>query len=716
MSNALTKAEILAKLEEIAVKPGFIYTLAVMLHKDLFFSVTESADMDWKKKLMFQEFSLVIGLMVKSPISLAYPTPEQSQKDEEEVRSLFEAFHQAHFVPFTEGLKKHLEEPIPSTKEEKEAEMKSFFGSGDMMAEPIFYAGSGAYDFQYGELAPKKYAHDAAWLMAQKGLTIENSVKFAAKLKHLSQEKARSLFSREHLESVISSFEKYCQFNLDLFSFSKSDLQEFDSREVDAFVNEFSLVAGEVNQGFDEAGKYNQTISHPIVDLENGSYFLPIGFLLSQSIYESPFYWMFQDASYKNKASKNRGDATEEIAFDMLKPIFGDGIFKNVKVLNGRDDETDIDILGVSGNKAVVFQAKSKRLTELARRGDTEKLKQDFSAAVQKAYDQGLVCRKAILTGGSKLIDSEGNELSLSEIVDDVYIVCLTSDDYPALTSQVGFYLTKDTADPPTIAVSLPDLDILSFYLRDVFEFLYYLRQRIDLSDYYKAASEMTYLGMHLNQKLFKRPGYDFAMIDEDMSQLIDANFPVMKGYHPKHQAVERLHHKWKNDDFNALVSQIKSSGIPGFTDAVYFLYDLAGDSADGLIKNIRDIKKRARVDGKKHDLSLIFDKGEAGISVVCQPDHPENLERNLLLHAHVRKYKTKANLWLAFGCMVNDPNIVSLVAFTKAPWTFDEELEQMSQSYLSSGKIMKVDGSKPGRNETCPCGSGKKFKKCCGK
>jgi uncharacterized protein YecA (UPF0149 family) len=30
--------------------------------------------------------------------------------------------------------------------------------------------------------------------------------------------------------------------------------------------------------------------------------------------------------------------------------------------------------------------------------------------------------------------------------------------------------------------------------------------------------------------------------------------------------------------------------------------------------------------------------------------------------------------------------------------------------------KTIKRDGDKIGRNATCPCGSGQKYKKCCGK
>jgi preprotein translocase subunit SecA len=38
------------------------------------------------------------------------------------------------------------------------------------------------------------------------------------------------------------------------------------------------------------------------------------------------------------------------------------------------------------------------------------------------------------------------------------------------------------------------------------------------------------------------------------------------------------------------------------------------------------------------------------------------------------------------------------------------------AQAQPSKGKTVKREGKKVGRNEPCPCGSGKKYKKCCGR
>ena len=65
----------------------------------------------------------------------------------------------------------------------------------------------------------------------------------------------------------------------------------------------------------------------------------------------------------------------------------------------------------------------------------------------------------------------------------------------------------------------------------------------------------------------------------------------------------------------------------------------------------------------------------------------------------------------------------VTLIANTTRIWENRgytlEELAQMSRHHLNplpSTPFHVIDGGKVGRNDPCSCGSGKKYKKCCGK
>jgi hypothetical protein len=714
MSKELPKKdEVIKALESLTQEPGFIYSLAMILCNDLFLDASEAADIDWRERISFQEASFLLGLMVKYPIDISnIPKEDASREQTAKVYELFKQLQVAHNAPMFEKLDKAFnKEEAP--KSELEVAADDFWSRGEVMMEPIFYGGSGAYDFQYLEFASKRYADDDAWIQKNKGIAISIMVGIATHLKSFHEKKWM-----EELRKA-KTFEDFCKAALSVFCFNRENIALPSMEAAEMFIKAFSVIPGTVNQKLDSVGGYNAVDSHPIVVLGENLYFMPIGFNLSQSIYESPLYWMGADEKYRDTAFKHRGDATEKFAQEILEPVFGkNNVYKNVKVYKNKNRKellTDIDVLAIAGNKAVIVQAKSKKLTELSKRGDDEKLKEDFKEGVQKAYDQGIICRKAITDKNNVLVANDGTELKLGEFIDDAYIVCLMTDHYPAITHQVEVFLKKQPGDPTLLAMSIFDFDIIAFYLKDPFELLYYLRQRIQLSDYHKASSEMAYIGAHLRQKLFRRPDADHELLDETFAQLIDANFPAAKGHQPQTKANERLRHKWKNEKFQKMIDQVKQTGEPGFTDAIFFLYDLSGDSADDLMEVMEKTKRKALQDKQMHDFSAIYDHGKSGITFLTAFP-AEKMHFYLMRVARARKYKTKADVWLALGSVANSPNIIDSIGFNKQPWIEDKELEKLSKTALVQGRQMDQRGNKVGRNDPCPCGSKNKFKRCHGK
>lgn len=68
------------------------------------------------------------------------------------------------------------------------------------------------------------------------------------------------------------------------------------------------------------------------------------------------------------------------------------------------------------------------------------------------------------------------------------------------------------------------------------------------------------------------------------------------------------------------------------------------------------------------------------------------------------------------FDMQIN--RICRLILFVKYLFTFrmqEVKLRNMISKYLSRTPYVR-EAPKIGRNETCPCGSGKKYKYCCGK
>jgi hypothetical protein len=279
------KEEIINSLQEVCHEEGYIYSLCRMLLRDQFFEAEKILEINWYERIIIQEFTLLIGLLVKNEIKInIFPTKEDSDRQIEKTYSLLEELHLAYEVPFMNNFKKNILN-LESNHDNEffNNKFQDLSDEDSLTAEAIFYAGSGAYDFQYLEFASKKYKEDNNWLTANKSFSIDDITSISKYLKKFQKEKRNKTIS-------VNDFTVICEAALDVFCFSKWDISISKHKEIESFLQTFSLIPGKVNSTFKLFGEYNSFDSHPIIStyLED-FYFLPIQFLLAQSIYESPF-------------------------------------------------------------------------------------------------------------------------------------------------------------------------------------------------------------------------------------------------------------------------------------------------------------------------------------------------------------------------------------------------------------------------------------------
>lgn len=710
---------IASELDILTAEPGFIYTFSLMVLEFLWMAVDQIADINWYQRPNNREMSTLLGFLIKQPIDLgSFPSEGIYEIQRERACSLLQELHvNSSFSPPRSGTSTSTVDTKSS--EDLGREYDLWIRSGDGMVEPIFYSGPGAYDFQYLDMAAQRYSSDSCWLEKHLGTNYDAIIQVARQLIELAECRVRGLMQP-------ASFEDFCTQVLATMSFSSSDLPRGDKTAFNAMVGKFALSPGSENNSFTSIGERNVIDFKPMVKLGDGKYFLPLFSNLAEAIYESPFYWMIDDRDYKNTALKHRGDATEIITHNLLPEVFKHGAtYRNVNVKRGAKNLTDIDILAVSGNKAVIVQCKSKKLTEKARSGDADSLETDFFKAVQEPYKQGLVARDALLSANAKLTRTDGRQIQLEWPIDEAYVVCVTGDHYPALLAQARAYFQLRDGDPYPLMMTVFDLDIVCFYLSDQFDFLYYLRQRSTHAEYYWADSEMSVLGFHLRHKLFPDDNYTATLVEPYYAQLIDAHVLAARGGWPKGNSESELFHDWHNTTFDELVRDVKSVAdqpnpeIP-VEDILFFLYDIAGNGADQLIRVVNKCKRLTKQDGKRHIVRMKLN-GSAGTTFISFPKvlHPlqaESSRQELLAMAMLHKYQSKADKWLGLASFEGSPVSFGLFGVIKEPWKYDDHMEQAVKKVRVSGKSTEGKYKMVGRNEPCPCGSGRKFKKCHGK
>ncbi len=174
------------------------------------------------------------------------------------------------------------------------------------------------------------------------------------------------------------------------FSFTVEELSQFaglDKLKVENVLTAFALAAGEKNQAFRFLHDFNVANATPLLRTDTTTYILFQEYSLAEALYESPFYWMCDDATYFSTAMSHRGQFTEEFSRERLEHVFGaSNVHVNVEIYEVKGRRLgEIDVLVLFGDRAVVVQAKSKRLTLEARKGNDNQLKDDFKKSVQES-------------------------------------------------------------------------------------------------------------------------------------------------------------------------------------------------------------------------------------------------------------------------------------------------------------------------------------------
>jgi hypothetical protein len=502
----MNKEQILYRLNEITSDINFIYILSTIVLKDFCGTLSELSSKNVRESLNNNEIKFLMGLWVKnwnSKKEIEYG----ELKELEEVYSLMEQLHYT-FMP---DISKMLESPSESPFD--------FFNNGLMFQEAMFYSGTGAYDYQYTKWVTEKYKYDIDWLSKSKSIKLDILPEFYHSLKMLQESKLNKL----KFESKNTFKEKL----LDVFCLSQEDITQ-KNKDFQDILENFTLNLEQLqNQQFCDIGDFNILSEKPIIKLSNGKYFIPMLYHLSEAIYESPFYWMYSDDDYRSKAQFNRGEIAEEITYKIIENIFGiENTLKNLIIKKSKSTMvTDIDILAVHNNKAIIFQVKSKKLTALSKKGNIKSIQSDFKKAVKDAYEQGLTASECLKSSNDYLfvLKAEPN-FQFDFDIKQSFVVTIVLDDYPAITHQTHILLEKEYEEFP-VALNIFDLETVANYLNTSGKFIDYIERRIKFSKYYNADNELSYLGFHLKKGLQKFPDSDMIGLDESWAQFFDEDY-----------------------------------------------------------------------------------------------------------------------------------------------------------------------------------------------
>lgn len=672
MEKPRDESQIVGDLEELACSPGYVHALAHICHRDSVIHIKEvlkPSDMDRlfsRERLIRTEFMTLLGLMVKKPLDISQQPKAVIDSYVQRTDILMQELHNAMsypmFVSMLEAIKDGREPPNP------------WHGPG--MREPIFYGTESAYAFQYRDLVPERFGADDTWLLKNKGFTSGQARTIAKTMCSLMDDKGTKLLAgfranNGSLQTWLSAFE----FSLEEVVFHSGVEEHIVQSFFDAFI--FSGF----NEGFNEIGDFNEVAARPLIPTEHGTVLLFSHYAIYEALYESPFFWMWDDKTYRPTAAEHRGSFTEQFAARRLSRVFGsEHVHTNVNLYRGKDIVAEVDVLVIYGDRLIVLQAKAKKLTIEARKGNDNQIKADFAAAIQDSYDQGWVCANELLAGSCRLVDENQKDIELPSVIKEIFLFSLVSEHYPALAFQVSQLLAFQTTNVirPPFVMDVFLLDTLTEMLATPLRLLSYVKLRLAASDKLMSGHELTVLGYHLKQNLWLDDKYDLVIIEDSVVQDLDAAMLVRKDNLQGDNTPVGILTKMRGTRYESLIKEIENRADPATLELGFHLLSMDEDSCRNVNRILETIMRKARLDGKRHDVTLPSSSASScGVSFHCNPRVSREAVAVLELHCTKRKYRQRAAHW--FGVSVSPIGQVQFGVTLDFPWEFSDEMERLT-------------------------------------
>ncbi|MDY3528324.1 hypothetical protein PG593_00840 [Riemerella anatipestifer] len=511
-----TFRDIFNDLEEISKKEQFLEVVTYLSHKNLNCSVGELGKRDFNILLNENEIIFLFGLWLKNFKNGKNVKITDIEKECVVVHKLMNELHSTF---------------IPEFKLDESVRFEDFHitqrNNPNILKEIIFYAGTGAYDFQYMDFLDKKYQLDKNWISEKYGFELNDVVDLFTIIKigfnnRLNKNTYDSsnileLYRINISEPILKDNKKYIKI-LDLFSCNLND--------------DINL-----NNSFSDICDSNYFKIKPVIKTKN-DYILPLPSLLATAFYENFFYWMLEDESYEKKALNNRGLIAEKIVYDLISEKYSNvNIYKNIHVKETKEKTiTDLDILLQKDDRLIIFQVKSKKLTELSKQGNITKYEKDFNQAISQAYEQAIRPYYHLYNQKCKLINN-GTDLSI-ERPNKIHSICVVLDSFPSLNTHIRLFynIKKDTP----IALSIFDLEIMLTFFDDINQLFDYLEIRNQMMGKLVSEEEISLLQAFLSNNIQQNNEYDFIYFDNSFAQKFDQTFylPLLEKYYSKYQQI----------------------------------------------------------------------------------------------------------------------------------------------------------------------------------
>lgn len=189
-----TREEIISDIRNLISKPGYIYSLCLILFEDFHISLEKLGTINYRERLSVKEAAFILGYLIQNKIDCSYPESVESLIQNKELTyNLLRELHDTFLYPQREMIQEMFSNQKMGRSPEPTFSKFEFFTKDGSMQEAIFYSGDGVYDIQYLEYLPLKYRYDEEWLEKNRGYIFKQIISITQLIKQIQQEKANNV-------------------------------------------------------------------------------------------------------------------------------------------------------------------------------------------------------------------------------------------------------------------------------------------------------------------------------------------------------------------------------------------------------------------------------------------------------------------------------------------------------------------------------------------
>jgi hypothetical protein len=393
--------------------------------------------------------------------------------------------------------------------------------------------------------------------------------------------------------------------------------------------------------------------------------------------------------------------------------------------------ETEADVVVIWWPFLIVVDAKGKRVATEALRGSRARLKQTLGKNVQDAFVQsrrvlrvlerdGKIRFKEKATG--RIVEAERNRLRR------VMPISVTLQNLSGIATQLAVTqrlgLFKGNAYPWSVCID--DLDVITRFAGSPDVFLHYIERRTAHQNVTVGlhGDELDIFGQYLDNRLH-------PSLYEGRKQIAEHNAgPNMISFSGGDEAFEPFYSaEWNGEappstpvglkvppPIQAVLSELRSRADDGARWVAFALLGLSHEALSRLAAALEDMK--ANMAQGERILRTTMREGDIVINVLAHRGLPQaEFFQNVTIRSRMEHYRARPRATVSIGIDQRDTSHPLEVAhWLEGPWEHEPFMEKLLAEDRGQPRVVQMPAGspKPGRNDPCPCGSGKKFKRCC--